>query len=73
MFPMNDRFWSGALFGGIVGLVVMLADRAFETSDQFIGMSMLGGIGVGALTLGVIFLLMAAASEAADDEHAATE
>ena len=70
---MGDSFWGGALLGGIVGLVVMPADRAFEASDQFVGMSMLGRIGVGALTLGLIFFLMAVASEVGDDERAATE
>jgi hypothetical protein len=70
---MGDCSRGGALLGGIVGLVVMLADRAFEASDQFVGMSMLGGIGVGALTLAVIFFLMASASEVGDNEPAATE
>jgi hypothetical protein len=69
---MSDGFWGGALLGGIVGLVVMLADRAFEASDQFVGMSMLGGVGVGALTLGVMFLLAAAGSESGEDESAST-
>lgn len=64
---MSDAFWSGAVMGAIVGLVVMLADRAFEASEQFVGLSMLGGIGVGAATLAFIMLLIAAGAEEAND------
>jgi hypothetical protein len=57
--------------GAIVGLIVMLADRAFEASDQFVGLSMLGGIGIGAATLAFIMLLIAAgADEASEDDQA---
>ncbi len=68
---MSDAFWSGALMGAVVGLVVMLADRAFAASDQFVGLSMLGGIGVGAATLAFMMLLIAAGAEGADDNEPA--
>ena len=68
---MSDAFWSGALMGAVVGLVVMLADRAFEASDQFVGLSMLGGIGVGAATLAFTMLLIAAATEEASEDDRA--
>lgn len=68
---MGGSFWSGALLGGVVGLIVMLADRAFEASGQYAGLSMVGGIGVGALTLGFLVLLMAAAS--GEESDAASE
>ena len=69
---MSDAFWSGALMGAVVGLVVMLADRAFEASDQFVGLSMLGGIGIGAATLAFMMLLLAAGAEEVNDGETST-
>ena len=68
---MSDAFWSGGLMGAIVGLVVMVADRAFEASDQFVGLSMLGGIGIGAATLAFMMLLLAAGADESTDRDRA--